>query len=71
MQWIGAAILIGLLALLLIGLALLGKSEKTPNNRSDSPYEDLYRSKGLGSVLDANEKLNQFSPGKRHKHKSD
>ena len=65
MQWVGAAILIGLLALLLIGGALLARSEKTPNNRSSSPYEDLYRSKGMGSVLDANEQLNQSSQSKR------
>jgi hypothetical protein len=71
MQWVGAAILIGLLALLLIGGALLAKGEKTPNSRSGSPYEDLYRSKGLGSVLDANEKLKQLSPQKRRRHKSD
>lgn len=68
MQWIGAAILIGLLALLLIGGALLAKSEKTPNSRPGSPYEDLYHSKGMGSVLDANEKLNQFSPRERQRH---
>jgi hypothetical protein len=43
MQWVGAAILIGLLALLLIGGALLAKSEKTPNGRSRSPYEDQYK----------------------------
>lgn len=69
MQWVGAAILIGLLALLLIGGALLAKSEKTPNSRSGSPYEDLYRSKGLGSVLDAHEKLNQFSSGEHQRHR--
>ena len=67
MQWVGAAILIGLLALLLIGGALLARSEKTPNSRSGSPYEDLYRSKGLGNILDANEELNQFSTGKRQR----
>jgi hypothetical protein len=81
MQWVGAAIMIGLLALLLIGGALLARSEKTPNSRSGSPYEDFYRSKGLGNVLEANEKLNQFSAGKRqqpqhqgqqqHKHKAE
>jgi hypothetical protein len=67
MQWVGAAILIGLLALLLIGGALLAKSEKTPNSRSGSPYEDLYRSKGLGGVIDANEHLNKLSPGERQR----
>ena len=67
MQWVGAAILIGLLALLLIGGALLAKSEKTPNRRSGSPYEDLYRSKGLGSVIDANEKINELSSGERQR----
>lgn len=71
MQWVGAAILIGLLALLLIGGALLARSEKTPNSRSGSPYEDLYRSKGLGSVLDANEQIKQVSSGKRRRHKSE
>ena len=65
MQWVGAAIMIGLLALLLIGGALLARSEKTPNSRSSSPYEDFYRSKGMGSILDANEQLNQFSPRER------
>ena len=68
MQWIGAAILIGLLALLLIGGALLARSEKTLNNRSGSPFEDLYRSKGLGNVLDANEQLQQFSSKERQQH---
>ena len=67
MQWVGAAILVGLLALLLIGGALLAKGEKTPNRRSGSPYEDLYRSKGLGSIIDANEKINELSPGEHQR----
>jgi hypothetical protein len=71
MQWVGAAILIGLLALLLIGGALLARSEKTPKSRPSSPYEDLYRSKGMGSVLDANQQLSQFSSGEHRRHRDE
>ncbi|GAC1567056.1 MAG: hypothetical protein NVS3B14_11900 [Ktedonobacteraceae bacterium] len=68
MQLLGALILIGLLALLLISAVYLGNTEKTPNRRPASSLDDLYHSEGVGNVLDANEKLNDLSAGEHEHH---
>ncbi|HVB74342.1 MAG TPA: hypothetical protein VNE38_12370 [Ktedonobacteraceae bacterium] len=70
MQWLGALILIGILALLLIAAMYFGNSQKTPNNPPASSLDDFYRSSGLGNVLNANQKLNEHSQGghQRHSH---
>lgn len=65
MQWLAALIFIGIGLLLVIALIYLAKAQKTPNRNPGSSIDDLYRSKGLGNVLDANEKLKNLS-GREH-----
>ena len=68
MQWLGLLIFMGIGALLVIALIYLAKSQKTPNRTSASSLDDLYHSKGLGNVLDANEKLNKLSTREHQRH---
>ena len=68
MQWLGVLILFGIFALLCIAGIYLARTQKTPNRNTGSPLDDLYRSKGLGNVLDANQKLNLHSTGGQHHH---
>jgi D-alanyl-D-alanine dipeptidase len=67
MQLLGILILLGLLVLLLIAGMYFANTQKTPNRRSGSALDDLYRSKGMGNVLDARERLDEMrSTGHRH-----
>ena len=68
MQWLGALILIGILALLLLAGVYLGNSQKTSNRRPASSLDDFYHSEGMGNVLNANEKLNELSAVEHHRH---
>jgi hypothetical protein len=68
MQWLGVLILFGVFALLFIAAIYLARTQKTPNRNTGSSLDDLYRSKGLGNVLDASEKLNIHSTGEYQRH---
>ena len=68
MQWLGLLIFIGIGALLVIALIYLAKTQKAPNRNSASSLDDLFHSKGLGNVLDANEKLNKLSTREYQRH---
>lgn len=64
MQLLGVLIFIGILVLLLLAAVYFGNTQKTPNRPSVSPLDDLYRSKGMGNIVDANQQLREFSGGK-------
>lgn len=63
MQLLGILILLGILVLLLLAGMYFANTQKTPNRRSGSALDDLYRSKGMGNVLDARDTLDSFSSG--------
>lgn len=65
MQLLGILILPGILVLLLVAAVYLANTQKTPNRRTGSALDDLYRSKGMGNVLDARDALDSFSSGAR------
>ncbi|HZU66494.1 MAG TPA: hypothetical protein VFA09_04380 [Ktedonobacteraceae bacterium] len=70
MQWLGVLILFGIFAFLCIAGIYLARTQKTRNTNVVTPLDDLYRSKGLGNVLDANHKLNLRSTGgQQQKHR--
>jgi hypothetical protein len=71
MQWIGVLILIGIFALLCIAGIYFARTQKTHNRNKGSSLDDLYRSKGLGNVIDANENLHFHSAREyqRHSHR--
>ena len=75
MQWLGVLLLFGMFMLLLRAAIHLGRTEKMPNKRKWSALDDFYRSKGLGNVLEAQEKLDEIPAGRdrssssgRHRH---
>ncbi|HEV2472447.1 MAG TPA: hypothetical protein VGT44_18470 [Ktedonobacteraceae bacterium] len=59
MQLIGILILIGVLALLLIGVFYLGSTQKT-HTPPESSLDDFYRSTGFGNVVDANKRIREM-----------
>ncbi|HLH61030.1 MAG TPA: hypothetical protein VKV20_05045 [Ktedonobacteraceae bacterium] len=61
MQWLGVLILFGILASLCIAGIYLARTQKTHNMNVATPLDNLYHSKGLGNVLDANQQLNLHS----------
>ncbi len=70
MQWLGVLILFGIFAFLCIAGIYLARTQKTHSKYIGSSLDDLYRSKGLGNVLDANHKLNLHSTsGHQHQQK--
>lgn len=69
MQLLGILIFVAILALLLIAGIYLGRTQTT-HNKPASALDDLYRSKGFGSVVDANEQLRQNLSMGNHQHHS-
>ena len=67
MQLLGVLIFIGILALLLLAGVYLARTQKT-HNKPASALDDLYRSKGFGNVVDANEQLRQNLSMGNHQH---
>ena len=65
MQWLGASILLGLLIGLLLAVKYFGNTQKMPNSRPRSALDDFYHSKGMGNVLQAQEKLHDIEPKQR------
>ena len=63
MHGIGVLILFGIFALLCIAAIYFARTQQTPNRNIGSSLDDLYRSKGLGNVLDANEHLRLHTSG--------
>jgi hypothetical protein len=58
MQLLGILLFVAILAILLIVGIYLARNQ-TNHNRPASALDDLYRSKGFGSVVDANEQIRQ------------
>jgi len=68
MQLLGILILLGILVLLLVAGLYFANTQKMPNRRSGSALDDLYRSKGMGNVLDSRERLDEISPSEHRRH---
>jgi hypothetical protein len=74
MQWLGAFTLLGLLVGLLLAAKYFGDTQKTPNRRPGSALDDFYHAKGMGNVLNAQDKLNEIASEQRrnassHRHR--
>ncbi|HZS76335.1 MAG TPA: hypothetical protein VFA41_06945 [Ktedonobacteraceae bacterium] len=68
MQLLGILIFIGILVLLLAAAMYFGNTQKTPNRRSGSALDDLYSSKGMGNVINANEVIREnLSSGEKRR----
>ncbi len=68
MQLIGILILVGILALLLLGAFYLSNTQKT-HNPPESSIDDFYRSTGFGNVVDANKQMRgMLSTGGHQRH---
>ena len=68
MQLLGILILLGILVLLLVAGMYFANTQKTPNRHSGSALDDLYRSKGMGNVLDAREKVDEMRSMEHRRH---
>lgn len=67
MQLLGVLIFIGILTLLLLAGVYLARTQKT-HNKPASALDDLYRAKGFGNVVDANEQFRQNISMGNHQH---
>jgi hypothetical protein len=69
MQLLGVLLFVGILTLLLLAVIYLGRTQTT-HNRPASSLDDLYRSRGFGNVVDANEHIREVLSAENHQPRS-
>jgi hypothetical protein len=67
MQWLGLAILLGILITLFLAARYFGDTQKTHNARPKSARDDFYHSRGMINVSNAREKLDEIAVEQRRR----